>query len=107
VPPTGATIQPVQVNLSLIQQQPWSQQRAEQGAELTEALERLLEIAGIRVFLVWLICWMGLGMWFALMDLDQFWTRGLLASSRCRLPSCLAIQVSPCWASHFFQTRKK
>ncbi|OWG37452.1 hypothetical protein CAQ69_15395, partial [Stutzerimonas stutzeri] len=20
----------------------------------------------------WLICWMGLGMWFALMDLDQF-----------------------------------
>ena len=32
---------------------------------------------------------------------DQFWTRGLLASSRCRLPSCLVIQVSPCWASHF------
>ncbi len=47
VPPTGATIQPVQVNLAFIQQQPWSQQRAEQGAELTEALQRLLEIAGI------------------------------------------------------------
>jgi len=29
----------------------------------------------LRVFLVWLICWVGLGMWFALMDLDQFWTR--------------------------------
>ncbi len=35
VPPTGAAIQPVQVNMAFIQQQPRSQQRAEQGAELT------------------------------------------------------------------------
>ncbi len=43
----AAVVQPVDVQLLFIQQQPWRQQRAEQGAELAKPLQRLFEVAGV------------------------------------------------------------
>src|SRR5262249_40369397 len=44
---SAAVVQPIDVQLLLVQQQPWRQQWAEQGAELAKTLQRLFEVAGV------------------------------------------------------------